>query len=296
MKLKIIANPHDLNSIQESWFVQNIVFNGAQIGVGFDPVKDANQTIVYLELNQINHGLIQAIKDIGSKVILYHMGDENAAVNRDGYAQCDLVIRNYFFNDIFCSVGLDEKIIWAPCGFKSGVGPRDVINLKSIDERQYLSIFSGWLGNQQSLNNERLVFSGAVKKCGSNLFLSATNGFGEGWNVGLYAAMMESAIFAPCPAGNSPETIRFYDALELGCIPISLRHEYLASKIALAEFGVPPVALLDSWEQLPDFLKEMEIKLHQSPRLIREWQTNCINWWTSFKKNKRSSIAKRLRD
>ncbi|WP_162785536.1 exostosin family protein [Polynucleobacter necessarius] len=49
-----------------------------------------------------------------------------------------------------------------------------------------------------------------------------SHGFVGGYNVGLYSTIMEDSIFAPCPSGNKSETIRLYDALELGCILIFL--------------------------------------------------------------------------
>ena len=74
--LSIIGNPHDLNAIQELWFIQNSLFSGAPVFIGFDPGRLKNQRVVYLELNEINAELIERLRNDGNKVILYHMGDE----------------------------------------------------------------------------------------------------------------------------------------------------------------------------------------------------------------------------
>jgi hypothetical protein len=105
---------------------------------------------------------------------------------------------------------------------------------------------------------------------------------------------MEDSIFAPCPAGNNPETIRLYDALELGCIPISLSHDFLLSKDALASFGPVPFPLLGSWSELPQFLVEMKEKLISNPNEIFELQQRCIDWWSSFKMSMQKKIANRI--
>ena len=105
-----------------------------------------------------------------------------------------------------------------------------------------------------------------------------SNGFAGGYNLGLYSAIMEDSIFVPCPSGNNPETIRLYDALELGCIPIPLPHDFLVSKAALASHGSVPFPLLESWSELPQFLKEMKEKLISNPNEIFELQQRCIEW------------------
>ena len=118
-----------------------------------------------------------------------------------------------------------------------------------------------------------------------------SNGFAGGYNVGLYSAIMEDSIFAPCPSGNNPETTRLYDALELGCIPISLSHDFLISKDALASFGPVPFPLLGSWSELPQFLREMKAKAISNPNEILELQQRCIEWWLNFKTGMQKKIA-----
>lgn len=292
--LSIIGNPHDLNAVQELWYIQNILFKDASIFIGFDPGRFINQRVVYLELNEINADLITYLRNDGNKVILYHMGDEFARMNRSQYLACDLVIRNYYFSYMHDASKVGKNTIWAPAGFKTGVGPRHPNMLKKTLDRQWLGIFLGWLKNTSSFNDERGAFTMAAPKCGENLFLMPSDGFGSGWNVGLYSAAMESAIFAPCPAGNSPETIRLYDALELGCIPISLSHEFLLSTDALAMIGPVPFPILGSWSELPQFLNEMKSKAISNPEEILLLQEKCISWWADFKTAISQKIANRI--
>ena len=106
---------------------------------------------------------------------------------------------------------------------------------------------------------------------------------------------MEDSIFAPCPSGNNPETIRLYDALELGCIPISLSHEFLLSKDALGMLGPVPFPVLASWAELPQFLEAMKAKALSSPAEILELQQKCINWWFNFKVAIQKKFANQIR-
>lgn len=293
-KLQIISTPDSLNGALETWFIQNDLFGGAPYTLGVNPELLSNSATVYLELNQINIDIIRHIKSLGNKVILYHMGGERLDKDISAYAECDLVVRNYYFPSIINTARLGRKVMWAPNGFRTGVGPRAANNLKSSLQRQSLASFLGWINNASSYNNERASFAGPAAACGQNLYLMPSNGFAGGYNVGLYSAIMEDSIFSPCPSGNNPETIRLYDALELGCIPISLSHEFLLSKDALASIGPVPFPILGSWAEVPEFLERMKVKALTNPGEILDLQRSCINWWTDFKIAIQNKISEQI--
>jgi hypothetical protein len=289
--MNIIANTSDLNNAHETWFLQNVLFSGASINIGFNPELYFETTVIYLEMNKLSTELIEILKKQNNKIVLYHMGDEFSRINRDLYRFCDVVVRNYYFQSIFEE---NPSLIWAPGGFKTGVGPRSPSQLKRANERQSLSSFLGWINNSDSYNNERASFVAPAAACGQNLYVMPSNGFAGGYNIGLYSAIMEDSVFAPCPAGNAPETIRLYDALELGCIPISLSHEFLLSEDALASIGPVPFPILGSWAELPQFLEDMKAKAFSNPSEIIELQQRCIDWWSNFKLAIQRKISDRI--
>jgi hypothetical protein len=278
----IKSSPDSLNGALETSYIRDVLFQGEAFNVGLNYHNEQNKTIIYLELFEINQDLIEHSKKNLNKIILYHMGDELGQKDKKLYSSCDFVIRNYFFDE-FISEKYHPNIIWAPNGYRTGVGPRASKSLKRVTERNAFASFLGWIDNSKSFNNERFLFVEAAKKCQEKIFFLATNGFAGGYSVGLYSAIMEDSIFAPCPAGNSPETIRLYDALELGCIPISLRHDFLSSQRALAAIGLPPFPLLNSWHELPIFLQEMNSLFTSNPNMLLEMQKQCINWWGNYK-------------
>jgi hypothetical protein len=151
-----------------------------------------------------------------------------------------------------------------------------------------------WLRHYLSLSNEYHAFAQLAPRCSSDLHLLSSNGFSHGYNVGLYSATMEDSIFAPCPAGNSAETIRLYDALECGCIPVSLEHEFISSQQALGELGLPPFQFLKSWDEFPNFLMRMKEKFQSSPEEIQQMQNECIAWWRDYKNHIAQKIAYRI--
>jgi hypothetical protein len=290
-KLQILSNPDSLNGALETWFIQNNLFNGAPYALGIDLANTKNTLVIYLELGKVNLDLIRTIKSSGNNVILYHMGDELANNNIDAYLECDFIIRNYYFSHIQNDPRFAGKISWAPNGYRTGVGPRAASHLKNATDRGCIAAFLGWLNNSNSYQNERNAFVEVAKVCGENLFILASNGFSGGYNVGLYSAVMEDSIFAPCPAGNSPETIRLYDALELGCIPISLQHTFLTSDDALAAIGPVPFPIIASWDELPSFLDRMKSVALSNPDEIASLQAKTIDWWSSYKEFIQNKIS-----
>jgi hypothetical protein len=329
--MPIISTPQTLNAIQESGFIQDILFNGIPYSTDLNPKRFSESALIYLELFDINRDFISAAKSLGKKIVLYHMGDELGDKDIRAYFDCDLIIRNYYISHILQTPELHQKMIWAPNGYKTGVGPRNRQTLLPSSQRPHLACFLGWLSNTASFNGERSLFfeaihasSGSFKnrrrafwrwlkhyrvlsdnyltftriapQCTPDLYLMGSKGFSAGYNVGLYSAVMENSIFAPCPAGNSPETIRLYDALESGCIPVLLQHEFIDAKDALAEFGNPPITILQSWNEFPSFLQRIKEQFRVNPQKIQEQQEHCITWWTHYKDKIRQKITSRLTD
>lgn len=276
----ILASPETLNDVLETWFVQNELFRGVPYYFLFEKDKLSNAIVIYLALNTIDPTAIDTLKGNGCKIVLFHMGDERNDNDKRLYAHCDAIIRNYFHDEVFNNDAWREKIHWVPNGYKTGIGPRPQQASRSATERHFLASFIGWLNNQNSHHNERYSFKMAAARCAERLFMQPTDTFNTGFNPGLYATFMESSVFCPCPAGNAAETIRLYDALEVGSIPISLRHSFLTDERALV---APPFPLLDSWDELPAFLEQAHHSVVQQPEVILALQRTCMAWWARQK-------------
>ena len=113
-KIQIIGSPDSLNVALETWFVQNELFGGSPYSFGVNSAQLGNKPVIYLELNQINVGLIRQIKSLGNRVVPYHMGGERLDKDISAYAECDLVIRNYYFPSIIYDSEFGKKVLWAP--------------------------------------------------------------------------------------------------------------------------------------------------------------------------------------
>jgi len=291
----IFSSPDSLNAALETGFIRDILFLKIPFSVGLNINNYDSETLIYLELFDINQQFIEHAKTRTKKIALYHMGDELCNKNKSLYAECDLVIRNYFFEKIYTK-SFHPNILWAPNGYRTGIGPREKNFVKQVKSRSVLASFLGWLNNPNSYNNERAIFFANANQTKEKIFLLESQGFASGYNVGLYSAIIEDSIFSPCPAGNSPETIRLYDSLELGAIPISLKHPFLNSVEALGAIGTPPFPQLDHWDQFPSFLSNMEDLCKTNPEKIQKMQTDCLNWWSNYKRFISNKIALSLSD
>ena len=161
---------------------------------------------------------------------------------------------------------------------------------KPVAARKQFARFIGWLSNANSLNNERAHFEWAAKSCENLLQCIPTQGFAGGFSPDLYKHLMEDTIFAPCPAGNAAETIRIFDALECGCIPISLQQSFLQKQKALIN---PPFLVLTEWNQLSQKLQELA-DLKSNLEELADLQTRTIYYWRSTKTLAQSIVKRSL--
>ena len=290
--LSVITNQKTANSILESWFIQSVILQDMPLGLEWEADGLANGVVVHLVCGTPDIALVRALAARGNRVVLCHMGDETgASYDRDCYLACDLVLRNYYEPRIFSDPDVAAKTMWVPNGFKSGVGPRRPETLRRASRRRVLAGFLGWLDNKDAVGNERALFRDMAQRHPGDILLQSTSYFGRGYNVGLYSALMEYAVFAPCPAGNAAETIRLYDALELGCIPVCLRHPFLVDAAAL---GVPPFPVLGAWDEFPDLLARQRAPNGGGLAAIDALQAACLDWWSGVKTRISVTIAARL--
>ena len=171
---QILSTPETLNLALETWFIQDTLFGGAPFSLNLGG-KMIGSPVVYLEFKNINLDFVRHVKSTGSKLVLFHMADELGDADISAYAQCDLVVRNYFFQTIMDSPEHADKLIWAPNGFRTGVGPRDRASLRKAGARTCLAAFAGWLANPQSHGGERARFAEAIPN-GVALMIKSMNG------------------------------------------------------------------------------------------------------------------------
>jgi hypothetical protein len=106
-----------------------------------------------------------------------------------------------------------------------------------------------------------------------------------------YFDRMARAKVIPCPSGPaSPDTLRFAEALEFGCVPIVDRYtpRYARGDYWEMLFGGPvPFPIISDWDHLPQVMADT----------LASWETvtaQCQVWWTAYKHGFYSWLGKDL--
>lgn len=247
------------------------------------------QRIIYLEYD-FHIQIIEIIVNNRKHLALYHLGDETGVKDLSAYVKADVVFRNYYNLKIFSSSQWANKLHWIPNGYRNGLRSIPEKLPRASSQRTYIATFIGWIDNPNAVNNERLEFVRNAELCHGSLNCVKTSGFGSGYSPHLYAHFLEDSVFAPCPAGNAPETIRLFDALEMGCIPISLKHDFLNGVPCLPK---PPFPVIDSWSELADKLTELkQLKTISGSSEINDLQAFVSDYWLRVKNYYKFLVAK----
>jgi hypothetical protein len=182
----------------------------------------------------------------------------------------------------------DSKVVWVPNGYALGVGPS--ASLIPASERTVMGYFAGAFA-MRTLADERQAMKQVVEAAGLPFELRSTATSRDRLGPLAYAAALGNARFALVPGGNSPETIRLYDALEMGSIPIMLRSPFVDAADAL---GGPPFPLLDDWAQLPSLYARFAGDDASTRAALDALHRQIIDWWTSFKRAQQQKLRERI--
>jgi len=209
---------------------------------------------------------------------VFHMADELCEMPTNYYTQASYVMRNYYCPKTFARF---PSLLWIPNGWADQVGPRDSASLLPSSMRKTLCSFSG------RPTSERQKFAQILTTQGITCTSTFSTGFGGGKSRPLYALELADAKFAPCPAGNSPETIRFYDALENGAIPVLVECDFTRYLFPNRDGEPLPAIILSSWN---DFAATLQPYL-EDEGLLNELQRRAIGWWQQQKQITRHQAA-----
>ena len=227
---------------------------------------------------------LRELRNNGNRNIgVMHLGDEIGEDDRGFYADADYVLRNYYIPDAFRPSETHRRpTLWVPNGWATGVGPRSLAKLLPVTERGHDLFFADFVSGPNRCIEERISMLEVIQKQRIPATILLSEGFGQGLGTPSYSAYMADAKLALVPGGNAAETIRFYDALECGALPVVIDAPWLHAKAALGMCGLPPVVILDSWAALPDALSR-----YLSPSAEADLSAqadSCRHWWWTFKR------------
>ena len=217
---------------------------------------------------------------------LFHTADEYGTDDRGFYADVDYVLRHYWFRPAAQKPSESSLgVLWVPNGYGNLVGPMPAQSILPMADRHVGGFFAGCMETR----DERQDMVNVVEAAKLPFQVVKTPAFGQGLGPASYTAFLANARFALVPGGNSPETIRLYEALETGAIPIMLRSEFVSEPEAL---GDPPIVLLERWDDLPAFYERYADTA--SPAVITELQAKqaqILAWWRQFVARQQDRVA-----
>lgn len=221
-----------------------------------------------------------------SNIGLLHMADERGDEDLSFYECADYVLRHYWFKHALVSPPKSLGVIWIPNGYRTGVGPISPQTLLTTAERDIMGFFSGVL-HAHAQRDERQQMARAIQDAKLPFILNETPGFAQGLGPVTYAAFLCRTRFGLVPGGNSPETIRLYEVLESGAIPVTLRSSFVNAPEAL---GTPPFMILDQWSDLAAaYARYSDASAQGVVDEIERKRLAVYRWWTEFK------VAQQLR-
>jgi len=211
---------------------------------------------------------------------LLHMADEQGVHERSFYTFADYVLRHYWFDHVLVPPPNSLGVIWIPNGYRTGVGPIMPQTMLPTAERRIMGFFSGVLKGR-TFSDERQQMVKAIQAGKLPFLVNETPAFAQGLGSVAYAAYLSMTRFGLVPGGNSPETIRLYEVLEAGAIPVMIKSPFVTASGAL---GNPPFIVLDNWSELPAFYGPYSDAM--AAKIIDEIESrrqDAYKWWGCFK-------------
>jgi len=228
-----------------------------------------NPTFIYFKAHSHEYfPVFERYERAGRPFNVIHTSDEhlNDDIRFYEYKSCKKVVRMYPRPDVPCP----EKVLVIP------LGPRwTVANDVSIHEKSLIWSFygTGWMGRGAVLDMFR-----KFEPYESHVFDTWEDSMEKGLKHEEYSKLMAKSVFIPCLRGQNPETFRFWEALEHGCIPIYVRthgddiyFNYISSKL--------PIVSLPTIDHALQF---MESLLKNQPTLV-QYRATLLGKWMEWK-------------
>lgn len=210
---------------------------------------------------EINHQLSKL-----GKVVLFITGDESARFNVDLISHPNIEIWVHYphpkhekYNKFFIGV---------PQHLKE--------NLPEFPIKEYDIFFSGQINHCR-----RKELSNALLKMPEAMF-NRTPGFSLGYSPKEYYSLMSKARIVPSPAGNVViDTFRFFEAIEMLCIPVGDAKDSSNNKFDFFNFVCPsgvPIKKISNWNLISGAVSG----------LLEDYPDNMhrvVAWWIKYKRD-----------
>jgi hypothetical protein len=232
----------------------------------------------------------------------FEMADEPGTQDQSYLELPSYSFRNYWFEKY-----RNSKAQFVPLGVKSGINFHDDDILIPTSKRRYLCNFVGTIIGRKERTYMFSVFNETFKK---QCYISNDGTWPnvKGLNVMKYRDVLHNSRFTLSPFGGNPESLRFYEALESGSIPITTyskdENDFIYGGLTHASgtlcrnttpnnnydfrFRDVPIPRLKDWNELNNLLEYYE----NNPEELDKLQESINSWWNTVKSNIQKKIKK----
>ena len=229
--------------------------------------------------------MLERWDSFGAKFHVLHLSDEynfDAESNKSlqdpiefyELAGCQSVLRFYLRPDIPAAVA--SKVTTIPLGYHWTLreGSQDCLAKTPhlpFRETAWSFFGTGWCGRKELLAPLDAVAPNKAR-------------FFDNWNDAAalkeeeYIGTLLDSVFIACPDGMNPETYRFYEALECGCIPLLVRTERNAAWIDWVTEHVP-IAVQGSWAANA----QMVAHLMGAKPMLEAYRDKVLRGWMAWR-------------
>jgi GR25 family glycosyltransferase involved in LPS biosynthesis len=226
--------------------------------------------------------ILRTWSDAGATFRILHLSDEHVVPEHQDplvaytFKGCHSILRNYIRADI--PEGAEEKVSVIPLGYrwspKIDNDMRVAEHTPQVPFREFHWSFFGTNWNGRAAALAPLL---ECKLHGNYKLL-------ENWNdpSGLtreeYLGAMLDSVFVPCPDGNNPETFRFYEALQAGCIPLVVKTKRNEAWFNWVSKHLPLITNT-SWQETIRIM----VSLLTKPETLEIYRGQVLKAWAEWK-------------
>jgi len=211
-------------------------------------------------------------------IFAFHMGDELSQDNITNYSHYDFIFRNYYDESRL----INNRILYIPLGMKSGIQTSPVNTLIRASERQYVCNFIG------SVRNDRREMLNKLKESDLSCYFDADRKWADKNSLKSmqFRLILRSSTFTLSPYGNNYESMRFYEALEAGSIPVirqilDVKKSFLTPMAEYWGSRDLPFLIVPTWNLAGPMMKT----LMNNPDRLNKLQAAMVTFWNGYKQS-----------
>ena len=242
--------------------------------------------IIFIILKPDSHRYTQLFTKYEANAVdfyVIHLGDELGTDTIDFYnfTHCKGVVRNYVRSN------LDKKVCVIPLGYHFTLGKGVENPYERTPQLPFRTLVWSFFGTEWNNRAELLAPLTIVREHNVKLFRN----WNDAQQLGSkeYLSNVVDSIFVPCIGGQNPETYRFYEALECGCIPIIVKDETSKDYIDYITEHIN-VLPLNSWAQAPSLMQS----LLNDKNSLESYRHSILTSYRSMKLSFKALIKKTL--